>query len=82
MKKNNSAKNADAGDGAESSSEPRFSLIASSPLYRGGKYCIWFKPSEVAIPLRDAEVERDKHNAYCFSKKALLEATKRAEAGQ
>jgi hypothetical protein len=63
-------------DVAESSSEPRFSMIASSPLYRGGKYCVWFKPSEIGIPLSDAEIERDKHGAYCFSKKSLLQATK------
>jgi hypothetical protein len=36
-----------------------------------------FKPSEIAIPLSDAEVERDEYGAYCFSKKALLEAAKR-----
>jgi hypothetical protein len=63
--------------GVKSSSEPRFSLIASSPLYGRGKYCIPFKPSEIAIPLSDVEVERNQYDSYCFSKKSLLEAAKR-----
>lgn len=72
-----------ARSGAESSGgEPRFSLIASSPLYGGGKYCVPFEPSEIAIPLSETEVERNEHDAYCFSKKSLLEATKRMEANQ
>lgn len=53
---------------------PRFSLIASSPLYKREKYCISFKPDEVSIPLNDSEVERDEHGFYCFSKRALLKA--------
>ena len=65
------------GDGAESNDEPRFSLVASSPLYRSDKYCIPFKPSEISIPLNDTEVERDEYDAYCFSKQALLKAVKR-----
>ena len=68
-----------AGDIEESSSEPRFSLIASSPVYERDKYCIPFKPSVIGIPLSDTEVERDKHDAHCFSKKSLLEAAERME---
>jgi hypothetical protein len=64
------------GDGAECANEPRFSLIASSPLYERDKYCIPFKPSEIAIPLSDTEIERNEYDAYCFSKRSLLEAAK------
>lgn len=70
------------GDDAESGNEPRFSLIASSPLYGRDKYCVPFKPSEIAIPLSDAEVERDEDGAYCFSKSSLLEAAKRRRPDQ
>ena len=58
----------------ESTAEPRFSLIASSPLYKRGKYCIPFKPFEVSIPLDDSEVQRDDIGFYCFTKEALLKA--------
>lgn len=58
----------------ESTVEPGFSLIASSPLYKRRKYCIPFKPVEVSIPLDDSEVQRDDHGFYCFTKKALLKA--------
>lgn len=64
-------------DGAEASSKPRFSLIASSPLYGRDQYCIPFKPSDIAMPLSDVEVERDENGAYCFSKRSLLKAAKR-----
>jgi hypothetical protein len=67
------------GDGAANDT-PRYSLIASSPLYGHGKYCIWRNPSDIAIPLSDAEVERDKHGAYCFSKASLLKAAQSAPA--
>lgn len=63
------------GDGAASGA-PKYSLIASSPLYGRDQYCIWPKPSEIAIPLSDAEVVRDEHGAYCFSKASLIEAAK------
>jgi hypothetical protein len=63
-------------DGNESTTEPRFSLITSSPLYRGGKYCVPFKPSEIGIPLGDPDVEQDNDGSYCFTKKALLRASK------
>jgi hypothetical protein len=65
-------------DDADAKDEPRFSLIASSPRYGRDKYCVLFKPSEIGLPLSDAEVERDEHGAYCFSKKALVEAAKRS----
>ena len=64
-------------DTAEVSSDLQFSLLASSPMYGGGRYCIPFKPTEVGIPLSDSEVERDEYNRYCFSKRSLLKATKR-----
>lgn len=64
-----------AGDDAASDA-PKYSLIASSALYNHDKYCIWLKPSEIAIPLSDAEVERDAHGVCCFSKASLLEAAK------
>jgi hypothetical protein len=64
-------------EGAESNDEPRLSLIASSPRYGRDKYCVPFKPSAIGIPLSDAEVERDKYDDYCFTKKALLKAAKR-----
>lgn len=64
-------------DGAEASSKPRFSLVASSPRYGRDRYCISIKPSDIAIPLSDTEVERDENDAYCFSKRSLLEAAKR-----
>lgn len=51
---------------------PEYSLVASSPLYGHDQYCIWPKPSEIAIPLSDTDVVRDEHGAYCFSKGALL----------
>jgi hypothetical protein len=70
------------GGGAESSNKPRFSLIASSPLYGRDKYCIPFKPSEIAIPLSDTKVERNEYDAYCFSKRSLLEAAKRMGSNQ
>lgn len=35
---------------SESSDEPKFALVASSPLHRSGKYCVPFKPSDIAIP--------------------------------
>jgi len=60
----------------ESNEEPKFSLIASSPLYKKGRYCVAFRPSQIAIPIDDAAVERDEDNDYCFSKKALLEAAR------
>lgn len=63
------------GDGVASGA-PEYSLIASSPLYRHDRYCIWPKPSEIAIPLSDAEVVRNEHGAYCFSKASLLKAAK------
>jgi hypothetical protein len=69
-------------DAAEASKEPTFSLIASSPLYRRDQYCIAFKPSEIGIPLNDTEVERNEHDAYCFSTQALLEAAKRMGPNQ
>lgn len=66
------------GGGAEDG-EPKFSLVASSPLYGNSKYCIPFHPSEIAISLNDTEVDRNKYDDYCFSKKSLLDAAKRAE---
>jgi hypothetical protein len=69
------------GDGA-ASSVPKYSLIASSPLYGHDQYCIWPKPSEIAIPLSDAEVERDEHGAYCFSEASLLKASTSSLATQ
>lgn len=61
-------------EGTGEADEPRFSLVASSPLRRGDKYCILMKPSEVGIPLSDDEVERDEQGAYCFEKRSLLES--------
>jgi hypothetical protein len=58
----------------KSDDEPRFSLVASSPLYGRDKYCIPFRPYEISIPVNDSEVERDEHGFYCFSKAALLKA--------
>lgn len=66
-----------AEDGAEASSKPGFSLVASSPRYGRDQYCIPFKPSDIGVPLSDTEVERDENGGYCFSKRSLLEATKR-----
>jgi hypothetical protein len=63
-------------DGAEAGSKPRFSLIASSPRYGRDRFCIPFKPSDIAIPLSDADVERDENGGYCFSKRSLLEVAK------
>jgi hypothetical protein len=70
------------GYGAESSNEPRFSLIASSPLYGRDRYCIPFKPSEIGIPLSDTAIERNEYDDYCFSKRSLLEAAKRVGRNQ
>lgn len=64
----------------ESSGEPMFSLVTSSPIYRRGRYCIPFKPSEVGIPLGDGEVERNEHDYYCFSRSSLLKAGTRISA--
>jgi len=63
------------GDGAASDG-PKYSLLASSPLYGRDKYCIRLKPSEIAIPLSDADVERDEHGSYCFRKTSLLKAAR------
>lgn len=65
------------GDGATHDA-PKFSLVTSSPLYGNGKYCIPFNPSEIAISLNDTEVDRNEYDAYCFTKKSLLDSAKRA----
>jgi hypothetical protein len=44
-----------------------YSILALSPKYPDGKYCVWLDPLELGIPIDKSEVSRDSHGAYCFS---------------
>ena len=61
---------------AEDSTSPEFSLIALSPRYRGGKYCLQIDPLSVGL---DVKATRSTDGLFCFSRASVLRPNKSLE---
>ena len=61
---------------ASDSNGPQFSLMALSPRYKGGKYCLSMDPRSVGLEV-DSVVSDE--GFYCFSRKQLLRPNKSLE---
>ena len=52
-----------------------YSILVLSPRYKGSRYCVPLKPSEIGLPVKEAQVTFDPASeGYCFNS-GVLEQT-------